>query len=145
VTIDLERIAAAFEHIARASDVVLVEGDACAMTPLSADRTQLDLIERLALPVLLIGPSRAGVIDAALPALQLLQNRRLKLAGVVFNRLDPQLSIEEASYPFVVEQFFGPVVRGVLPHFDAGQRADLDHLAARLQVHVDLDAILEVD
>jgi dethiobiotin synthetase len=134
---------AARDQLRQTTDLLLVEADACVMTPLSEDLTQLDLIGRLGYPVLLIGPSSRGVVDAALLSLEVLRSQKIPVAGVVFNRQKSELSPEEASYPYQVEKFFGPLVRGVLPHFDGEQLADLELLSSRLQVHVDLDSILQ--
>jgi dethiobiotin synthase len=138
----LEQVRSSVAEQRRQADLVLIEGQGGLCTPLTDRDLEIDLLISLGLPALVIAPSRPGCIHQTLLTLELLRRRALPCAGVALTRLDPVPRPEEAAYPFELERFAGPVVRGVLPHFDPDQLADLAHLGRRTEVHLDLDALL---
>jgi len=143
--IDLEAVVEVVARQRALSDLVLVEGTFGLCTPLTESALEADLLSRLGLPALLVAPSRPGCVHQVLSSLGLLRARRIPCAGVVLVRLDRPLRAEEAAYPFEIERFAGPVVRGVFPHFDERERADLEHLARRIAVHLDLETLLAAE
>lgn len=66
-------------------DVGLIEGAGGAMSPLSDDRTMLDLAADLGLPAILVVGSYLGTISHALTALEVLAARRVPVALVIMN------------------------------------------------------------
>jgi dethiobiotin synthetase len=142
VDIDVELLVRSFRELAAHAEWMVVEGCCGLMAPLTGEALMVDLIARLELPVLLVAPSRGGATNACLLAAEVLAARGLSLAGVVLNRLAPEVAPEEAANPYQIERFCGAVVRGVLPFFDAPQLADPEVLARRLEVHVDVAALL---
>lgn len=142
--LELSQLSSSVDAAGQGGDLLLVEGGWGLFSPLSSTHLELDLVQRLGFPVVLMVPSSLGVISPCLMALDALRARKISVAGVVFNRLNERVLYEEGSNPFQVEQHHGPLVRGVLPHFEADQLEDLDFLAQRLEVHVDLDAMLDL-
>jgi dethiobiotin synthetase len=140
--IDLDHLLRCHRRLASDADLVLVEGCGGALCPLSSRALQADLIARLALPVLIVAPSLPGVISDVLLTVDALHSRSITVAGVILNRLVAGLRPEEAAAPLEIERFAGPVVRGVFPHLEASQLVDDEVLARRLEVHVDLAALL---
>lgn len=67
------------------SDVGLIEGAGGVMSPLSDDRTMLDLAADLSIPTILVVGSYLGTISHALTALEVLAARRVPIALVVMN------------------------------------------------------------
>jgi dethiobiotin synthetase len=142
VTVDLEHLVACYRRLAGEAGLVLVEGCGGLMAPLNEDLLMVDLVARLELSVLLVSPSMRNAINACLLNAELLRNRQLPLVGLVLNRLTPVAQPEEAANPFQIERFEGPIVRGVVPFLEPDVLGDPELLAHRLEVHVDLDAIL---
>jgi dethiobiotin synthetase len=142
--IELEVITRCFHELEAMPGVelVLVEGTSGLLAPLTPELQMEHLPQALDLSVLLVVPSARGAINDCLLNVQLLYSRGIPLVGVVLNRLLPEVVPEEAANPYQIELFSGDVVRGVLPHFDSAALADLDHLARRLEAHVDVNAIL---
>jgi dethiobiotin synthetase len=66
-------------------DVGLIEGAGGVMSPLSDDRTMLDLTADLKIPAILVVGSYLGTISHALTALEVLAARRVPIALVVMN------------------------------------------------------------
>jgi dethiobiotin synthetase len=92
VTIELPRIRAAYEELARQAEVVVVEGAGGLLVPLSPSRDMADLAVALGLPLILVVGMRLGCLNHALLTHEALASRRLRLAGWVANRLDPAMA-----------------------------------------------------
>jgi dethiobiotin synthetase len=119
-----------------------VEGTGGLLLPIAEDLLSIDLIKRLALPVLLVAPSRKGAINHCMLCVEALRSRSIVLKGVVFNRVDDRPPRpEEAANPQLLEAFAGAIVLGMVPFLPADKRDDLEHLARRLHAHVDLSVL----
>lgn len=68
---------------------LVVEGAGGLMVPLSESETMLDLVEALAMPVLLVGHSGLGTINHVLLSLEALNRRNLPVLGVILNDTGP--------------------------------------------------------
>ena len=66
-------------------DPLIVEGAGGVMVPLNDRHLMLDLIVRLALPVLVVASSRLGTINHTLLTLDKLRSRQVEIVGVVMN------------------------------------------------------------
>ena len=142
-SIDPQEIAGCYTSLDLSSDFMVVDGCHGLMAPLGPQTLQCDLISLLDLPVVLVAPSRVGTIGRCLLHAEALRAREITLAGVVLNRNHPgQAQPEEAANPLNIEAHCDTVVRGALPHFEERRLSDLDYLARRLEVHVDLDGLL---
>ena len=90
--IDIDRIAAAYEALARDADLVVVEGAGGALVPLDERNDMLDIAARLRLPVLLVVGVRLGCLNHALLSAVAIRARGLELAGWVANRIEPAMA-----------------------------------------------------
>jgi len=125
-----------------AAGLLVVEGSGGPLSPLTPAHLQADLVRELGARALLVASSTPGVISRALLSLEALRQRGITVLGVVLTRHLPEVLAEEAAYPYQLELFAGPIVRGVLPFLSPSQRDDADVLARRLEVHVDVERIL---
>jgi dethiobiotin synthetase len=69
-------------------DVALIEGAGGVMSPLSEDRTMLDWMADLRIPVILVAGSYLGTISHCLTALSVLEARRIPVRLVVMNETE---------------------------------------------------------
>jgi len=144
--IDLQQIQTAWKRAAAHGATVIVDGGVGPLVPLDTRKTLLDLMQLLALPTVLVVPSRPwAAINATLLAVHVLQGADVAVAGVVLNRTHRQLQPEEAANPFQIEQHGKVAVRGLLPFLADEQLEHPEQLARRLEVHVDLDGILSAE
>lgn len=67
------------------ADIQFIEGVGGVMSPVSADKTMLDWIKALAIPVVLVTGSYVGTISHTLTALQTLQLRALPIHAIILN------------------------------------------------------------
>jgi dethiobiotin synthetase len=67
------------------ADKLVVEGAGGIMVPINANHLMLDLIKKLALPVILVARSTLGTINHTLTSLDVLNRHGLEVIGVVMN------------------------------------------------------------
>jgi len=130
INIDLSCIAEAHRRIAAGADYVLVEGIGGWRVPLGQDRTLVDLVRLLELPVVLVVGLRLGCINHALLTAECMRTDEINLCGWVANRLEADYLEPEKTLEFLDRHIPAPCL-GVLPHL-----AFLDPMA--LAAHVNL-------
>ena len=69
----------------KTSRPLIVEGAGGVLVPLNGDALMIDLIKRLALPVILVARSTLGTINHTLLSLEALRTRRIEIAGVIMS------------------------------------------------------------
>ena len=98
IEIKLETITSAYEALARAADVVVVEGVGGFRVPLSASLDTADLAQALNLPVVLVVGMRLGCLNHALLTAEAINHRGLTWAGWVANELDADMPALAANF-----------------------------------------------
>lgn len=93
VRIELPRIRAAFDDLARLAEVVVVEGAGGWRVPLDAGHDMADLAVTLDLPVVLVVGMRLGCLNHALLTAESVTRRGLRLAAWIANRVDPDMAL----------------------------------------------------
>lgn len=97
---DREMLGFIAAHMAGSRGPVLVEGAGGVMSPLTDAMTNIDLMSELGLPVLMMTANYLGSVSHTLTALECLNRRSLKVAGVVVtqpwpNAGDPSPFVDE--------------------------------------------------
>jgi len=87
--LDVEKLTYDIKQLSADKQLVLVEGAGGALVPLGQGETLLDLMERLALPVILVADNRLGVVNHALMTVKAIRERGLTLAGIVMTNTSP--------------------------------------------------------
>ncbi|MGC1696583.1 MAG: dethiobiotin synthase [Pseudolabrys sp.] len=83
-TIDFDELAAfSRKEIAMAGGILFIEGVGGIMVPLDAERTVLDWMAALQIPLLLVVGGYLGTISHTLTALDVLATRHLKIAAII--------------------------------------------------------------
>lgn len=95
ISVEIERIATAFDELAGSADLVVVEGAGGWYAPVSETRTMVDIAKILDLPVLLVVGLRLGCLNHALLTAQAVKASGLRLAGWFANPV--QRSFEHAA------------------------------------------------
>lgn len=121
---DWDSVARSLRLMSRDNDVLVVEGNEGVMCPLDDSMVEVDLIKRLALPVVLV--TEATEMNPALMSIDVLRSRGLSVTGIVINRYptDTPGSLEEAGpreiarvarLPILCHVPREPVLDGILP------------------------------
>jgi len=108
--IELATLVAAYAALARAADVVVVEGAGGALVPLDERHDMLDIARACALPVLLVVGIRLGCLNHALLTAQAVRARGLTLAAWVATRIEPSMRAAQASVDELVVRLPAPCV-----------------------------------
>jgi len=100
-TIEIDAIVDAWRAETRKGGAFLVlEGAGGVMVPLNDERLQIDLIQALNLPMLVVAEDRLGAINHTLLALKALYDARTSVLGVVMMRSRGSLGNSEAISKF---------------------------------------------
>ena len=86
---DIDRIVACAEQLCADHECVLIEGAGGILVPLDESVTMLDLMKRLACPVVLVATRGLGTINHTLMSIEVLRHAGLEVLGVVFNETEP--------------------------------------------------------
>lgn len=89
VSIDTAKIRAAFLELVSRHDVVLVEGAGGLLVPLTDGELMADLAALLSTPVVVVAPSRLGVINHTLLTVECAIKRGLDVRGIILNNPGP--------------------------------------------------------
>ena len=114
VEIDFARIEQAYREIASQADWVIVEGVGGFFVPLNATQTAADLVQRLALPVILVVGMRLGCLNHALLTVEAMRRRDIFVAGWIANRIDPDMTAFEENLASLQARISAPLW-GVVP------------------------------
>lgn len=130
VTIDPAAIAGNLRVLASRHSVLLVEGAGGLLVPLNETQTMLDLVQALALPVLLTVDNTLGMINHTLLTLAVLRQARVPVAGIVVNHTrpgDPQTLFLRDDNIRAVGAYGQVPVLAVLPYIEGFDAADDRH------------------
>lgn len=115
--IRIERIHRVAQRLERDHDALIVEGAGGILVPLNKKRTQLDIMTRLKLPVILVSRPELGTLNHSLLSVRRLQDAGLKVAGIVLVRTAARGTryIEDDNHK-TLTAFTGIPVLGPLPY-----------------------------
>ncbi|MFO8058417.1 MAG: dethiobiotin synthase [bacterium] len=120
VEISLDRIYQAMNLWMERCDAVIVETAGGLLVPLNPRFSNADLIKALALPVVVCGPNRLGVINHTLLTLEALARRGLNALAIVLSRLSDDFDASVSGNRSVLEGLTGlPVIE--VPYTPAGR------------------------
>jgi dethiobiotin synthetase len=105
-------------------DILLIEGAGGIMVPLDQDRTTLDLMMALQLPLILVAGSYLGTISHTLTALDALFRRNMQVLAIIVSET-PDSPVPLADTVAAIGRFAEPVI--ALPR----QKAQPDSKASR--------------
>lgn len=100
--IDIKRIDTWVDKMAKRFEYLLLEGAGGLHVPLTMDFTILDYLEERKYPVVLVTSSRVGSINHTLMSMELLKNRGIPLAGLLYNHypIENQFVLEDSKIVF---------------------------------------------
>ena len=115
--IDLPSVEAAFAELQQRYDFVIVEGVGGIAVPIRDDFLVAQLIQRLALPILIVATTGLGTLNHTLLTVTFAQQFNIQIAGIVLNGLRPECAgLAEATNPVEIEKLTGIPVVGVVPY-----------------------------
>ncbi len=124
ITIEVERIEAAFAALSTMSQCVVVEGVGGWMAPLGPVLMQDEIVRRLKLPVILVVGLRLGCLNHALLTARAIRASGCELVGWIGNSIDAGMSRRDDNLATLRECLGAPCL-GVLPFAEAPDPAAL--------------------
>ena len=134
------------KRIAKAHEITLVEGCGGWEVPLTPSQTTADFFVRLGAPVVIVAPTGLGTINHTLLTLRAVEQRGLRVLGVVLNRVSGgRLTEAERTNPAILGDFARVPIWGPLPYRKKLDHARLDRvpIEALHDMSEIADAILE--
>jgi dethiobiotin synthase len=114
--IRINRIHSIAQRLQRDHDALIVEGAGGILVPINGRRTQLDIMTRLELPVILVSRPELGTLNHTLLSVKRLQDAGLNIAGIVMvcTTVRGNCYIEDDNQK-TLREFTGISVLGPLP------------------------------
>jgi dethiobiotin synthetase len=133
--VDLEAVHKAFEQLAAAHELVVVEGAGGLLVPAAEGVSMADLAADLGLPLLVAARAALGTVNHTLLTLEAAEHRGLAVAGVVISHAGGPLSDSDAANLAALREALGERLAGEIPPLAPGERPPAELL--------DLDLLLE--
>jgi dethiobiotin synthetase len=140
--IDLDRIVAAYDELARDADFILVEGAGGLLVPLAPGILMADLAARLGLPLVIVARLSLGTVNHTLLTIEAARHRQLAVAGVIFSRATETHGADEATNPHAIAHYGRTHILGALPHVT--DAAALDDTAERMLLLDDIFRLAQI-
>lgn len=113
--IKIARIKKSFKLLSSKFDFVIVEGIGGALVPLNEKHLVIDIARELGLPVLVVAQNKLGAINHVLMTIEVLNKRKMKILGVLFNNCKGQNKLILKDNPDIIRKITGQNILGVLP------------------------------
>ncbi len=115
VVIQSSPIREAFERLSASHDFVIVEGVGGLLVPLAPDLLVADLVEELALPLLIVARPNLGTVNHTLMTCECARARNIEVMGVVINGQPEYPDIAEEYAARLISEFASVSIPAVLP------------------------------
>ncbi|MCL2438898.1 MAG: dethiobiotin synthase [Alphaproteobacteria bacterium] len=134
--IEMGKVAADYENLARKFDFMVVEGAGGIVCPLRLDKQkimQIDVIKKLGYEILIVAPAALGTINATVLTVEYARSQGIGIKGVIMNNFEAGNFLHEDN-KVQIEALAGiPVIATVAPDatdFDAAKLIGLLTLPA---------------
>lgn len=124
IHVDLSQLKAAYARLAAQADAVVVEGVGGWAAPLADGLDQVDLVQRLDLPVVLVVGLRLGCLNHARLTARAIQSDGMRLIGWIGNSVDPAFA-ERDEYVELLHAALPAPCLGVLPYAESPDAATM--------------------
>lgn len=115
VRIELSRIVKTYRELRSQADIIIIEGAGGFLVPLNEKKTTADLVQDLAVPVILVVGMRLGCLNHALLTMRVIEDHQLVCAGWVANVLDAEMPALQENIAALQERIAAPLL-GVVPY-----------------------------
>jgi dethiobiotin synthetase len=134
VEIDFEKIKECYGELSKDKDVMLLEGAGGLMVPLTEDKTSADLVLFLELKLIVVAPSRLGVLNHTLLTVRHARDIGIEVTAVILNH--PTSSTDESvSFNMTELKRLDVPIIGELPFCRE------EELSKMVREHIDLEAL----
>jgi dethiobiotin synthetase len=118
--IKIGKISLAYEKLREKHDITFVEGAGGLLVPLTGKFTNVDLILKLALPIIVVVGSKLGAVNHTLLTLNWARENGIKVIGLVINQPNrgpsPGKNLAEKTNPILIRSLAGVPILGEVPY-----------------------------
>jgi len=124
--IKIEKISFAYEKLSEKHDITFVEGAGGLLVPLAAKLTNLDLILKLALPIIVVVGSKLGAVNHALLTVNWARDNGIRVIGLVINQPNrspsPRKNLAQKTNSALIRSFAEVPILGEVPYIPSISR-----------------------
>lgn len=143
VEIDLDMIIKDYSLFYKNYDCIITDGTYGLSTPITRKFTEIDLIKRLSLPVVLVAPVESSSINNTIMSIQQAQNNNLNFRGTVLASSEGMCD-EESLTVKLIEEYTGTKICGVFNKLKDDKEFEPDDIIANMITDVDIQKIFNV-
>ncbi len=145
VQIDIDVVDRIYKKIVKKHDVLVVEGAGGVLVPIKKDFFYADLIERWAVPAIIIARLGLGTINHTLLTYHYLKSRGITVIGVILNNNDKTHGPAAQTNPKALRRYLEVPLLGVFPYAEGLLKEGMDRefLAEIFARNIDTAVILD--
>lgn len=113
--ISFSHIKKSLNRLQKKYDLILVEGAGGLLVPVQGLKTNLDLIQFLKLPVVVVSRLGLGTINHTLLTLEHLKKNHILILGVILNQTEPTKNLASQTNPSILKKYKVPLL-GIVPY-----------------------------
>lgn len=116
IIVDIKKIKSSFNKLKEKYEFLIVEGAGGIIVPIKENYLMRDLIIDLKLPAVIIARPTLGTINHTVLTVKYLDEKGIKVAGIILNNLDPdKTGMAEKTNPDVIESLTKRPILGIVP------------------------------
>ena len=127
--IKMGKISSGYNRLRERHDILFVEGAGGLLVPLTTKLTNLDLILKLNLPMIVVVGSKLGAVNHTLLTLNWARENGVKILGIFINQPNPSAgsrkSLIEKTNPALIRSFTKVPILGIVPYIPLISRPHL--------------------
>ncbi len=130
-----------FRHI---SDLNILEGSNSISTPIDEKSTEIDIIKKLNIPLVLVVNAQKSSIDEIISGVSYVKSNKIGIFGMIINEYDIETeNIEHKYLPHLIKEYTGGVkILGCFPHL---YQITPDNLIAQILNSFNLEEIFGLE
>lgn len=140
--INLGQIYDDFQLNAQMREFHIVEGANSISNPIDEQHTEVDLIKKLSINLVVVINPKMSTIDEAISHLMFVKNNKLKCNGIILTDYEMDSdNLEEKYYPQLIKRFTGYDTIGVIPHYENIRALNPETLIADTIGNINLEKV----
>ena len=124
IQIDFNLIKQKINDLENEYDRILIEGVGGLLSPVDQSRTNLDLIQHIEIPVIVVIGLKLGCINDALLTQHALQSNGIKTVGWIGNQIDPEMMEVEKNIEYLKQNIKSNCL-GIIRYKDSNFKLDI--------------------
>ena len=141
--IDLDYIYNEYKRISSISETTIIDGDGGILSPIATSCTNIDLIKKLSIPVLIVTTPSINAVNSTLLTINAAQERGVDIRGVIVNNIPEKCSKTLlTSIPRVIEEYTNVKVLGLVSKLSS--KLTPEDLIISILNGIDIESIFKV-